>query len=217
MLVLLGVAVVVVGFAVRINPLLVVVVAAFVTGWFADLTPLEVLAAFGKAFNENRLVSLSLLTYPLVGVLERAGLQEQARRLIGGFRRVALAPLLIGYFVFRQLTAAIGLLSIAGQAPTVRPLLAPMAEAAAARDGEIDEPTRQNIRAHAAAVDNIAVFFGEDIFVAIGSILLIVGFANSSGIAIEPLQLALWAIPSAIAALLIHGLRLILLQRRLKR
>jgi uncharacterized membrane protein len=217
MLVLLGVAVVVVGFAIRLNPLLVVVAAAFVTGWFAHLTPLQVLAAFGKAFNDNRLVSLALLTYPLVGVLERAGLQEQAKRLIGGFRRVAFAPLLLGYFLFRQLTAAIGLISIAGQAMTVRPLIAPMAEAAAARDGAIDEPTRQNLRAQAAAVDNIAVFFGEDIFVAIGSILLIVGFARSSGIDIEPLQLSLWAIPSAIAALVIHGVRLFLLQRRLKR
>ena len=52
---------------------------------------------------------------------------------------------------------------------------------------------------------------------AVGSVLLIVGFAKSSGIAIEPLQLSLWAIPSAIAAFLIHGVRLFLLQRRLKR
>ncbi|MDB5452898.1 MAG: hypothetical protein JWO33_1476 [Caulobacteraceae bacterium] len=217
MLVLLGVAVVVVGFALRFNPLLVVVASAFVTGWFAHLTPLEVLAAFGKAFNDNRLVSLAFLTIPMVGVLERAGLQERARTLIGRLRGLRLAPLLLGYFLFRQVTAAISLLSIAGQAPTIRPILAPMAEAAIAREGAADEASRQTVRAHAAAVDNIAAFFGEDIFVAVGSVLLIVGFAKSSGIAIEPLQLSLWAIPSAIAALLIHGLRLFLLQRRLKR
>ena len=85
-----------VGFAIRLNPLLVVVAAAFVTGWFAHLTPVEVLAAFGKAFNDNRLVSLTLLVYPMVGVLERAGLQERARTLITGFKRLSLAPLLIG-------------------------------------------------------------------------------------------------------------------------
>jgi uncharacterized membrane protein len=217
LLVLLGVAVVVVGFALRFNPLLVVVAAAFVTGWFAHLTPLQVLAAFGKAFNDNRLVSLAFLTIPMVGVLERAGLQERARTLIGRFRSLRLAPLLLGYFVFRQITAAIGLLSIAGQAPTIRPILAPMADAAVGRDGASDELARQTVRAHAAAVDNIAAFFGEDIFVAVGSVLLIVGFARSSGIAIEPLQLSLWAIPSAIAAVLIHGVRLFLLHRRLKR
>lgn len=216
MLTLLGVAVVVVGFAARVNPLLVVVAAALVTGWFAHLTPLQVLAAFGKAFNDNRLVSLSLITIPLVGALERAGLQERARMVVTGFKRLALAPLLIGYFLFRQVTAAIGLLSIAGQTQTIRPVLAPMAEAAAARGGELGDADRQTVRAHAAAVDNIAAFFGEDVFVAVGSVLLIVGFAKSSGIEIEPLQLSLWAIPSAIAALVIHGARLVLLQRRMR-
>ena len=41
---------------------------------------------------------------------------------------------------------------------------------------------RARIRAQAAAVDNVAVFFGEDIFVAIGSILLIKGFLEQNGI-----------------------------------
>ena len=72
-------------------------------------------------------------------------------------------------------------------------------------------------RAHCAAVDNIALFFGEDIFVAIASILLIKGFLEQDGIVVEPFALSKWAIPTAIAALLIHGVRLSLLDRRLKR
>jgi uncharacterized membrane protein len=218
MLILLGVAVVVLGFAVRLNPLLVVVLSAFVTGWFAHLTSLQVLAAFGKAFNDNRLVSSALLLYPLTGVLERAGLQERARTLIGRFRAVSTGGLLTGYMAFRQVTAALGLVSIAGQAPTVRPLLAPMAEGAAeTRYGALPDAARQSIRAQAAAVDNIAVFFGEDIFVALGSVLLMVGFLASSGIAVEPLRLSLWAIPSALAAFAIHSARLMLFERRLRR
>ena len=70
------------------------------------------------------------------------------------------------------------------------------------------------IRAMAAATDNIGVFFGEDIFLAIGSILLMVGFLAQSGIVLEPLQLSVWAIPTAIAAFLIHGARLMLFGRR---
>lgn len=35
------------------------------------------------------------------------------------------------YFVFRQVTAALGLLSLGGHAQMIRPLIAPMAEAAA--------------------------------------------------------------------------------------
>ncbi|MDB5460786.1 MAG: hypothetical protein JWO72_2527 [Caulobacteraceae bacterium] len=218
MLILLGVAVVVVGFAIRLNPLLVVALSAFVTGWLAHLSPLQVLAAFGKAFNDNRQVSAALLLYPLVGVLERAGLQERARMLIARFRGVSASALLIGYLAFRQVTAALGLISIAGQAPTVRPLLAPMAEGAAeARHGPLDDAARQSIRAQAAATDNNGVFFGEDIFLALGSVLLMVGFLASSGIVVEPLRLSLWAIPSALAAFVVHGARLALFERRLKR
>jgi uncharacterized membrane protein len=75
---------------------------------------------------------------------------------------------------------------------------------------------RHKIRAHAAAVDNIALFFGEDIFIAIGSILLIKGFLDQNGIHVEPTQLAIWAIPTALCAFVIHGTRLLLLDRWLR-
>jgi len=196
MLILLGVALVVVGFAIGFNPLLVVVVSALVTGMAAGHTPVEVLSTFGKAFNENRYVSVTFLILPVIGVLERAGLQEHARDLIGRFRAVTLARLLIGYLLFRQITAALGLLSIAGQAQTIRPLVAPMAEAAVEADvGPLPEPRRQEIRAFAAATDNV----------------------GQSGLVMEPLHLSLWSIPTAIAAFLIHGLRLILFSRKQSR
>lgn len=215
MLTLLGVAVVVVGFAVRFNPLLVVVAAAFVTGLAAGLTPVEVLAAFGKAYNENRFVSATLLVLPVIGVAERAGLQERARTLIAGFKGVSAGPFLVGYLAFRQLTSALGLTSIAGQAQTVRPMIAPMAEGAVeSRHGPLSDDDRSTLKAQAAATDNIGLFFGEDIFIAIGSILLMVGFLASSGIEVEPLQLSVWAIPSAIVAFLLHGGRLLLAERR---
>ena len=218
MLTLLGVAVVVVGFAVRLNPLLVVTLAAFVTGWAAGLSPLEVLAAFGKAFNENRFVSAAYLVLPVIGVVERAGLQERARTLIARFRGVSVGPLLIVYLAFRQITSALGLTSIAGQTQSIRPIVAPMAEGAVeARGVALDDATRQDVRAMAAATDNVGLFFGEDIFIAIGSILLMVGFLASSGITIDPIHLSVWAIPTAVIAFLIHGGRLIVFDRALRR
>ena len=100
----------------------------------------------------------------------------------------------------------------------VRPLIAPMAEAAAeTRYGALPDGLRYRIRAHAAAVDNIALFFGEDIFFAIASILLIKGFLEANGILLEPWQLAVWAIPTALFALVIHGARLIRLDRTIAR
>jgi uncharacterized membrane protein len=92
-----------------------------------------------------------------------------------------------------------------------------MAEAAAEATAPLDPETRDFIRANAAAVDNIGVFFGEDVFVAIGSILLIKGFLEQNGIIVSPPQLAVWAIPTAIMAFAIHAVRLLLLDRRLAR
>jgi uncharacterized membrane protein len=60
----------------------------------------------------------------------------------------------------------------------------------------------------AAATDNIGLFFGEDIFIAISSILLIRAFLAEYGIDVAPLALSVWAIPTAIAAFLVHGARL---------
>jgi uncharacterized membrane protein len=122
------------------------------------------------------------------------------------------------YFVLRQSSAAMGLTSLGGHPQMVRPLIAPMALAAAeSRYGTLPTLWHERIRAHAAATDNVALFFGEDVFIAIGSILLIKGFLEQNGVIVEPLHLSLWAIPSAIAALLIHGTRLALFERRLSR
>ena len=62
----------------------------------------------------------------------------------------------------------------------------------------------------------MAIFFSEDIFIAFGSVLLIKSFLETQGVSLQPLQLSVWAIPTAIAALLVHGARLLLLGRRLE-
>ncbi|MBW7946500.1 MAG: DUF969 domain-containing protein [Sphingomonadaceae bacterium] len=219
MLVLSGIVIIVLGFMAGLNPLLVVTIAALATGIAAGLDPLAVVSAFGKAFNDNRYVSVVWIVLPVIGLLERYGLQQRARTLIARFRGATVGRLLIVYLIIRQIAAALGLTSIAGHAQTVRPLVAPMAEAAAEAQtqtpGAGDAETREEVKAMAAATDNIGLFFGEDIFIAIASILLIKGTFETYGIFLAPLELSVWAIPTAIAALLIHGARLMLLDRRL--
>ena len=218
MWVLLGIAVIVAGFLLRFHPLLVILASAIVTGVAAGLDPLTILAAFGKAFNEARYVSIIWIVLPVVGLLEAYGLQERARGLIAKMRGATVGQFLAGYMLLRQGLAAVGLTSVAGHAQTVRPLVAPIAEAAAeAQAGGLDDDRREEVKAWAAATDNIGLFFGEDIFLAIGSILLIKGLLEQYGISLEPLHLSVWAIPTAIAAFLIHGFRLWRLDRRLKR
>ncbi|HEX6660298.1 MAG TPA: DUF969 domain-containing protein, partial [Sphingomicrobium sp.] len=203
---LLGIALVVLGFALRFNPLLVVAVAAIVTGLLGHMPFIKVLGTLGHGFNENRYVTISYIVLPVIGILERYGLQQRARALIAKIRGATAGRLLIAYLGFRQVVSALGLKDVAGHAQAVRPLVAPMAEAAAEKQhGKLDEETGDRVKAMAAATDNVGVFFGEDIFVAIASILLIQGSLASFGIELTPFQLSVWAIPTAICAFLIHG------------
>jgi uncharacterized membrane protein len=213
---LLGIALVVIGFALRFNPLLVVAVSAVVTGLVGGMDFLKVLATLGKGFNDNRFVTMIYIILPVIGLLERYGLQERARELILRRRGATTGRLLIAYLAFRQIFAAVGLIDVAGHAQTVRPLVAPMAVAAAEKEhGSLDEPTSDRVKAMSAATDNVGRFFGEDIFLAIASILLIQGSLASFGIQLTPLQLSVWAIPTAICAFLIHGSRLLWFDREL--
>lgn len=219
MIVLLGVLVVVIGFATKRNPLLVVAVAGITTGLLGGLSPGKVLAAFGDGFAGSRAVTIFAITLPVIGLLERYGLQEQARNLIARFAGLTTGRFLALYLGLRQIGAAVGLTNVFGPAQTVRPLAVPMAEGAAERKyGELPVRTREKVRSFAASADNVGLFFGEDVFLAVGSILLITGFVNTTyGTHLEPLQLALWAIPTAVCAFVVHGWRLLRLDRHLER
>jgi len=213
---LLGVLVVVVGFALRFNPVPVVVAAGIVSALAAGKSVGEILALLGTSFVSERALLLYVLTLPAIGLLERAGLREHARNWIGRLRGLTLSRLLIAYLGLRQVLCMMGLTDIEGHAQTVRPLLAPMAEAAAERGREpLAEHERHDVRAFCAATDNIGRFFGEDVFIALGAVLLIQGFYAQHGIELQPLQIALWALPTAIAAFVIHGIRSMLFARRL--
>ena len=215
---LAGILIVVAGFALRLNPMLVVTGAALATGLLAGMDLVEVISTFGKAFNDNRIIAIVWVVLPVIGILERYGLQQQAAAVIRRLKAATVGRLLLLYLAVRQATAALGLTSIAGHPQTVRPLVAPMALAAAEQQhGEIDELTAERVKAYSAATDNIGLFFGEDIFIAIGSIILIQQTLATYGYIMSPLHLALWAIPSAIAAFMIHGTRLMLLDRKLGR
>lgn len=220
---LLGVVVLLAGLVTRRNPLLVVTAAALVAGVAGGVGALRLLAAFGKAFNDARYISIAFLILPVIGVLERSGLQAQARAVVARLKALTVGRLLLAYFALRQLTAALGLLSLGGQATMVRPLIAPMAEGLAetrlgpGKEGPGGAERSALIRAHAAAVDNIGAFFGEDIFVALGAALLTQAVLQQSHITVAPLRVALWAIPTALIAFSVHALRLLWLDRRLAR
>ena len=215
---LLGIAVVVCGFALRLNPALVVVAAGISSGLAAGLPIPDLLALLGRSFVSNRTLLLFVLTLPTIGLLERAGLREHAHAWVARMHNLTLARLLLAYLALRQVLSMLGLIDLAGHAQTVRPLLAPMAEAAADKiDPALSADERDRVKALAAATDNVGRFFGEDVFLAFGAVLLIQGFYAQHNIDLDPRSIALWALPTAIAAFVIHAARLVLYQRHLQR
>jgi len=215
---LLGIAIVVVGFVRRYNPVAVVVVAGIVSGLLAGKSMGELLSLLGESFVSNRALLLFAFTLPAIGVLERAGLREHVQAWIGRLRGLTLTRLLVGYLGLRQLLSMLGLVDVAGHAQTVRPLLAPMAESAARKThGALSHEDNERVQALAAATENVGRFFGEDVFLAFGGVLLIQGFYAQNGIRLEPLQIALWALPTAIAAFVIQAVRIALFERSLRR
>src|SRR3546814_15903662 len=134
----------------------------------AGLDVTVVIVAFGKAFNDTRYVSIVWIVLPVIGLLEAYGLQQHARSLIDRMKGATLGRLLTSYLILRQAMAAVGLTSVAGHPQTVRPLVAPMAEAAAeAANPALTADQREAAKAFAAATDKFGLFFGADIFLPI--------------------------------------------------
>jgi uncharacterized membrane protein len=217
MIVLLGVALVVIGFALRFNPLLVVTVAGIVSALLGGISPQHILEAFGSGFANSRSITIAFMVLPVIGLLERYGLQQRAKTLVSQAAALTAGRLLMFYLAVRQTAAAFGLTSIGGVAQMVRPVIYPMAEGAVMRaHGKVPEQVTETIKAHSAAADTVGVFFGEDCFVAVGSVLLITSYVDANyHLKLDALQIAIWAIPTAIAAFIIHGFRLLRLDGKL--
>ncbi len=216
---LIGVAVIVAGFILRFNPMIVVIGAAIVTACAAGFGALATLAAIGAGFLKTRNLTLAIiLPLATIGLLERHGLRQHAQAWIQRFRNATAGQLLIVYLAVRELAAAVGLTGLGGHVQMVRPLIAPMVEGAAeSRHGKLPDRIRYRLRAMAAATDNVGLFFGEDIFVAFGAVVLITTFLHEAGIDVEPLRVAFWGLPTAGIAFVVHAWRLNRLDRTLAR
>jgi uncharacterized membrane protein len=207
---LIGISLIIVGFVLRFNPALVVIVAGIGTG-LAVTMPLEtILTNLGAGFIKTRTLPIILiLPLAIIGLLERNGLKEHAQNWIRKIQSATAGKLMIVYLAVRELSAALGLTSLGGHPQMVRPLLAPMAEGATQNKyGALPDAVREKLRAMSAATDNVGLFFCEDVFVAFGAIVLMQTFLSTSGIDVDPLHIAMWGIPTALCAFVIHAVRL---------
>lgn len=213
---LIGILIIVLGFGLKIDSIAVVIVSAIVTALIGGISFGEILEVLGERFVANRGMSIFILTLPIVGISERYGLKESAVKLIQSVKRLTAGRLLWLYQIIRQLASAFSL-RLGGHPQFVRPLIHPMAEGAAvAQSGrELNDDEKDKIKGAAAASDNYANFFGQQLFPASSGVALIVGTMIEAGFDVTNTQIALWSIPVFIAALVIGFIQFMILDKTL--
>lgn len=75
---LIGIVIIVAGFALKLDVLAVVIVSGIVTGLVSGLDIIEILEILGESFVNNRLMSIFLIIFPIIAIIERYGLKERA-------------------------------------------------------------------------------------------------------------------------------------------
>lgn len=212
---LVGVLIVVVGFILKKDTIATVVVAGVVTGFVAGMSPMEILETLGKSFITQRTATLFVLTLPTIGICERYGLKDKSVDLIIKAKRATTGNLLSIYLAIRALASAMSL-RLGGHPQFVRPLINPMAQAAAvAKYGKVDEKTEDQIKGYAAASENFGNFFAQNCFMGASGTLLIVSTLVEQGQQVDALQIAKMSVPVAVIAVVVGIIHNALLDRKL--
>ncbi len=231
---LIGVVIVVVGLALRLRTTLVVVVAALATGLVAGLPLFShegffqqlpyltrpgqtgIVNTLGKAFADNRLITLFIITLPAIGLAEKYGLQEQAANLIRKIRAATVGRLQIVYQLFRVLHGVMGV-RLNGHPSFVRPLIFPMSVGAAQRRAreQADDNAVEKIKAANAAAENYGNFYGQNLSPVQAGILLVYGVMQGLGFTISVWDLVKFTIPVVAASIILAAIQFLWLDRRL--
>ncbi|NLY86232.1 MAG: DUF969 domain-containing protein [Tissierellia bacterium] len=216
MLKLIGILIVVIGFILKLDTIAVVVVAGVVTGLVGGLSFNEILTVLGDSFVTNRYMSVFLITLPVIAILENNGLKERAVNLIGNVKAATTGKILAIYMAIRTVASALSL-RLGGHVQFIRPLINPMAVGAAeAKYEEVDEEEEERIKGLSAAVENYGNFYGQNVFIASGGVLLIVGTLQELGYNVTPLDVSKGALPIAIIAVIVVSFQFFIFDGRIK-
>ena len=217
MIKLIGVLIVVIGFLFKIETLFTVLVAGIVTGLVSGLDINQILTILGDSFVANRAVSLFILTLPVIGILERYGLKQRAIYLIEKIGKITAGGVLSIYMFARQIAGALSI-RMSGHPQFVRPLVNPMAQAAAINENnKINEEDEEAIKALSAASENYGNFYGQNLFAGSSGVLLIASTLSEQGFNVTELEIVKASIIMAVVAFLVSALQNYLFDRKLNK
>ncbi|HFM8036161.1 TPA: DUF969 family protein, partial [Enterococcus faecium] len=158
---LLGVLIVILGFAFKLDSILIVMVALVVTALTGGLGIQGMLELLGTSFVNNRGMAIFIIIMLATGTLERNGLKESAASLIKRFKKVSAGMIVDIYGIFRMIFAAFNV-SFGGVAGFVRPIILPMALGTIESKGlEVHPKHEEELKGMASAMENVCWFFGQ--------------------------------------------------------
>lgn len=214
---LVGILVVVIGFALKFDAMATVICAGLVTGLVAGMSPMAILETLGSSFLSNRTATLFVLTLSAIGLCERNGLKDKAVDLIRKMKSATTGRVIAVWQIVRTAAAAFSL-RIGGHPQFIRPLINPMAQGAAiARYGEIDSKDEDRIKGLAAGSENYGNFFAQNCFMGSSGTLLIVGTLTEQGYPVDALQIAGQSVPIAVISVVVGILYALLFDLIMKR
>ena len=215
---LIGILIIVVGFALKWDVIAVVLISGLVTGLVSGLSFIQILEIMGKAFVDNRLMSIFLISFRAIALIERYGMKERAAELIGKIKNATAGKVLSIYMVVRILASAMSI-RLGGHVQFVRPLILPMSEAAGETSIKkpLNEKQSERIKGLAAAVENYGNFFGQNIFLGNSGVLLIQGTLAAAGYEVTLGSIAQASIPVGIIVTIFTIIQVLLADRKLKK
>nr|WP_303025419.1 DUF969 domain-containing protein [uncultured Blautia sp.] len=205
---LIGVAIIVLGFALKLDVLAVVLVAGIVTGIVSGLDFFYILEIIGTSFVNNRLMSIFLIMFPVIAIIERFGMKERAAYLIGKIKDASAGKVLSLWIVIRSLASAMNI-RIGGHVQFIRPLILPMTAAAAeaSKGCRLTEKEDEKVKGLSAASENYGNFFAQNCFPAASGVVLI-----QSGLAVAGYDVTLSSIASSSIFVMIISIILTMVQ-----
>lgn len=214
---LIGIVIIVLGFALKFDVLATVLLAGLVTGIVAGMDIPHILSILGESFVSNRLMSIFLIIFPVIAIIERYGLKERAAYLIGKIKNASAGKVLAIYMLVRTAASAFNV-RIGGHVQFVRPLTLPMSEAAAkvSKQSDLSENEVEELKGHAAAVENFGNFFAQNCFAAASGVVLIQGTLSMYKEVTLP-SIAMASIPVMVITVVFTFLQVFLFDRKVKK